>query len=233
MAFAGKEDGERGGVSDGEGNKATGTPVGGRGRIHQENARKSGTVTSTMRRAAHASECARCGAGAGCSAIQYNLCTGTPQTISACCRATLISPKAGLEATQGQMDGFSSQLPCKCHLFICGRLTYNLPSTRLQGGGVLAHEEAHPARTTLLNPKVFLGSSSSQHRRTPILFCKKAMLRFGSRQAPLYRGSRQNQPKGILIARPSLEWPVANTLLPYRGYSELRTRTAPRVVLCP
>jgi len=30
-----------------------------------------GTVTSTMRRAAHTSGCARCGAGAGCSAIQY------------------------------------------------------------------------------------------------------------------------------------------------------------------
>jgi len=29
------------------------------------------TVTSTMRRAAHPSECARCGAGAGCSAITY------------------------------------------------------------------------------------------------------------------------------------------------------------------
>jgi len=30
-----------------------------------------GTVTSTMRRAAHLSVCARCGAGAGCSAIKY------------------------------------------------------------------------------------------------------------------------------------------------------------------
>ena len=30
-----------------------------------------GTVTSTMRRAAHPSECARCVAGAGCSAIKY------------------------------------------------------------------------------------------------------------------------------------------------------------------
>jgi len=30
-----------------------------------------GTVTSTMRRAAHPSGCARCGAGAGCSAIKY------------------------------------------------------------------------------------------------------------------------------------------------------------------
>ena len=30
-----------------------------------------GTVTSTRRRAAHSSECARCGAGAGCSAIKY------------------------------------------------------------------------------------------------------------------------------------------------------------------
>jgi hypothetical protein len=29
------------------------------------------TVTSTMRRAAHPSGCARCGAGAGCSAIRY------------------------------------------------------------------------------------------------------------------------------------------------------------------
>ena len=29
------------------------------------------TVTSTMRRAAHPSGCARCGAGAGCSAIEY------------------------------------------------------------------------------------------------------------------------------------------------------------------
>jgi len=28
-------------------------------------------VTSTMRRAAHPSGCARCGAGAGCSAIKY------------------------------------------------------------------------------------------------------------------------------------------------------------------
>ena len=44
-------------------------------RIHPENARKSGctrgTVTSTMRRAAHPSGCARCGAGAGYSAIRY------------------------------------------------------------------------------------------------------------------------------------------------------------------
>ena len=31
----------------------------------------TGTVTHTMRRAAHPSECARCGAGAGCSAIKY------------------------------------------------------------------------------------------------------------------------------------------------------------------
>ena len=30
-----------------------------------------GTVTRTMRRAAHPSGCARCGAGAGCSAINY------------------------------------------------------------------------------------------------------------------------------------------------------------------
>ena len=30
-----------------------------------------GTVTSTMRRAAHSSGCARCGDGAGCSAITY------------------------------------------------------------------------------------------------------------------------------------------------------------------
>ena len=30
-----------------------------------------GTVTSTMRRASHPSGCARCGAGAGCSAINY------------------------------------------------------------------------------------------------------------------------------------------------------------------
>ena len=30
-----------------------------------------GPVTSTMRRAAHPSGCARCGAGAGCSAIKY------------------------------------------------------------------------------------------------------------------------------------------------------------------
>ena len=30
-----------------------------------------GTVTSTMRKAAHPSGCARCGAGAGCSAIKY------------------------------------------------------------------------------------------------------------------------------------------------------------------
>ena len=34
-----------------------------------------GTVTSTMRRAAHPSGCARCGAGAGCSAIKcQSLC---------------------------------------------------------------------------------------------------------------------------------------------------------------
>jgi len=39
-----------------------------------------GTVTSTMRKAAHPSGCARCGAGAGCSAIKYSslreLCCG-------------------------------------------------------------------------------------------------------------------------------------------------------------
>ena len=34
-----------------------------------------GTVTSTMRRAAHPSGCARCGAGAGCSAIKYQSLT--------------------------------------------------------------------------------------------------------------------------------------------------------------
>ena len=32
---------------------------------------KQGTVTRKLRRAAHPSECARCGAGAGCSAITY------------------------------------------------------------------------------------------------------------------------------------------------------------------
>ena len=32
---------------------------------------KRGTVPSTVRRAANASGCARCGAGAGCSAIKY------------------------------------------------------------------------------------------------------------------------------------------------------------------
>ena len=31
------------------------------------------------------------------------------------------------------------------------------------------------------------------------MFCRKAMLPFGSHQAPLYRGSRQNRLKGILI----------------------------------
>ena len=39
-------------------------------RIHPENARKSGTVNA-MRKAAHPPGCARCGAGAGCSAIKY------------------------------------------------------------------------------------------------------------------------------------------------------------------
>ena len=37
-------------------------------------------------------------------------------------------PSATLEATQGQMDGFFSQLPYS------GRLTQDLPSNRLQGG---------------------------------------------------------------------------------------------------
>ena len=32
---------------------------------------RTGTVTSTMRRAAHPSGCVRCGAGAGCSGIKY------------------------------------------------------------------------------------------------------------------------------------------------------------------
>ena len=32
---------------------------------------KRGTVTSTMRRPEHPSGCAKCGAGAGCSAIKY------------------------------------------------------------------------------------------------------------------------------------------------------------------
>ena len=36
-----------------------------------ENTRPNGTVISTIRKAAHASGCARCGAGAGFSAIQY------------------------------------------------------------------------------------------------------------------------------------------------------------------
>ena len=48
--------------------------VGGGDRIHpfflQERLSR-GTVASTMRRAAHPSGCARCGAGAGCSAIEY------------------------------------------------------------------------------------------------------------------------------------------------------------------
>ena len=43
-----------------------------------------GTVTSTMRRAAHPSGCARCGAGAGCSAIKYQspLVHGMLRTVS-------------------------------------------------------------------------------------------------------------------------------------------------------
>ena len=40
------------------------------------------TVTSTMRRAAHPSGCARCGAGAGCSAIQYQSTTGASNPLS-------------------------------------------------------------------------------------------------------------------------------------------------------
>jgi hypothetical protein len=35
-----------------------------------------GTVTSSLGRAAHAAGCARCGAGATCSAIQYHLFCG-------------------------------------------------------------------------------------------------------------------------------------------------------------
>ena len=44
-----------------------------------------------------------------------------------------MNPKV-LEATQGQTDSFFSQLPYKCYLFICGRLTYDLPLGYLQGG---------------------------------------------------------------------------------------------------
>ena len=40
------------------------------GKCSQERLRR-GTVTSAMRRAAHPSGCARCGAGAGCLAIRY------------------------------------------------------------------------------------------------------------------------------------------------------------------
>jgi len=40
------------------------------GKCSQERRLTRGTVTSTMRRAAHPSGCARCGAGAGCSAIK-------------------------------------------------------------------------------------------------------------------------------------------------------------------
>jgi len=37
-----------------------------------------GTITSTMHRAAHLSGCARCGAGAGCSAIKYQFLRSFP-----------------------------------------------------------------------------------------------------------------------------------------------------------
>ena len=50
--------------------------------IHPKNASQErltqGTVTSTMRREAHPSGCARCGAGAGCSAVQYQSLSRAP-----------------------------------------------------------------------------------------------------------------------------------------------------------
>jgi hypothetical protein len=47
--------------------------------------------------------------------------------------------------------------------------------------------------STSLGP---LGSSSSQHRRTRELICRKAMLPFGAHQPPRCRGSQQKPAKG-------------------------------------
>ena len=49
---------------------APGARSGKTGKCSQERLTR-GTVTSTMRRAAHPSGCAKCGAGAGCSVIKY------------------------------------------------------------------------------------------------------------------------------------------------------------------
>ena len=62
-----------GGLTDFGGQHWQKTRCGCRARLTRLNLQ--GTVTSTMRRAAHPSGCARCGAGAGCSAIKYqSLC---------------------------------------------------------------------------------------------------------------------------------------------------------------
>ena len=62
-----------------------------------------GTVTSTMRRAAHPFGCARCGAGAGCSVIVYkSLCGGqvTFDETVVVHRVDYVTPEDGLISLQ-------------------------------------------------------------------------------------------------------------------------------------
>jgi len=64
------------GVGGGMWGLGLGLVVKGRGLACSLWLRLAGTVTGTMRRAAHPSGCARCGAGAGCSAIKYQSLEG-------------------------------------------------------------------------------------------------------------------------------------------------------------
>ena len=96
--------------------------------------------------------------------------TAVPQEMS--------GPDATLEATQGQMDGFFSQLPYKPPRRggICERLTQDLPSSRLKGGkGNSRGRSEHLARYTLTGnawtftaegPLGPLGFEGAQHRQT-------------------------------------------------------------------
>ena len=78
-----------------------------------------GTVTSTMRKAAHPSGCARCGAGAGCSAIKY-------QSLSAS-RSCACAHNA-----QAMCGAGTGCLGINTNLCVCGQTD----SCQINGGGL-------------------------------------------------------------------------------------------------
>jgi len=77
---------------------------------------------------------------------------------------------------------------------------HDLSSNTLRGSNAAI---IYHGRSTVLNVLQFLqvlrAPGIGGHRK---LFCRKAMLPFGSHQAPMYRGSRQNRPN--LFARKML-----------------------------